>query len=92
MEDLGWSAERLAEPFTQLLGEGFIEYDATVRVCLIVNALSYQAPENPNQVAAGLKLLGELPETCLFARLFEQAQRFSQRLAEGLAQRFPERA
>jgi len=89
--DLGWSAERLAEPFAQLLRDGFIEYDATVRVCLVVNALSYQSPENPNQVAAGLKVLEELPETCLFARLFEQAQRCSQRFAEGLAQRFPER-
>lgn len=89
--DLGWSAERLAEPFAQLLRDGFIEYDATVRVCLVVNALSYQSPENPNQVAAGLKVLEELPDTRLFARLFEQAQRFSQRFAEGLAQRFPQR-
>jgi hypothetical protein len=91
MADLGWSAERLAEPFGQLLAGGFIEYDETLRVCLIVNALAYQAPENPNQVTAALKLLEELPETALFARLYEQAQRLCQRLAEGLAQRFPER-
>lgn len=91
MADLGWSEERLAEPFAQLLREGFIEYDETVRVCLIVNALAYQSPENPNQVLAAMKVLEPLPDTCLFSRLLSQAQRFCKPLAERLAERFPER-
>ncbi len=91
LADLGWTPERLAEPFAQLLQDGFIEYDERTHVCLIVNALEYQAPNNPNQVTAALNLLEEVPATPLFARLFQQAQRFCQRLAEGLAERFPER-
>jgi hypothetical protein len=91
LADLGWTEERLAEPFAQLLREGFIEYDATVRVCLLVNALAYQSPENPNQVLAAMKVLEPLPATRLFTRLLSQAQRFCKPLAERLAERFPER-
>ena len=90
-EDLGWTPERLAEPFAELLRDGFMEYDGRARLCLIVNALDYQSPENDNQAKATLKLLDELPESRLFARLFEQAKRFAKPFAEALQERFPER-
>lgn len=89
--DLDWTQQRLREPFAKLLVDGFIEYDEEVRVCLITNALSYQSPENPNQVIAACKIIDELPETPLLARLLSLAERFSEPLAEGLRERFAER-
>ncbi|MBN1319622.1 MAG: hypothetical protein JXA87_02170 [Thermoleophilia bacterium] len=91
LEDLGWTPERLAQPFAQLLADGFIEYDERARLCLIVNALDYQTPDNPNQTTAAIRLLEDLPKSPLFARLFEQAKRFYQPLAERLRERLPER-
>lgn len=95
MEDLGWTSERLAEPFQELLAEGFIKYDGRARVVLICNALDYQAPENPNQEKAAIKLLSDLPETSLFEAFLSLAERyaqpFAQRLLERLPERFPER-
>lgn len=78
--DLEWSMERLAEPFAELLRQGFIRYDETVGVILIINALKYQYPENPNQIKSALAKLAELPETPLLKEL--------QGLAEGLAEGF----
>ena len=91
MEDLGWTEQRLAKPFGQLLRDGFIEYDSRARLCLIVNALEYQAPENPNQITAALKILDDLPRSALFARLLQQAERLCQPLAERLREGLPER-
>jgi len=90
-EDLGWSLQRLAKPFAELLRDGFIEYDEKTKVCLLVNALDYQQPENPNQCKAAIKLLDVLPDSALFARLFQQAERFAKPFAELLRERFPER-
>lgn len=91
IEDLGWDAERLGKPFGELLRDGFIEYDEKARMCLIVNALEYQSPENPNQVKAAIRFLADLPESVLFARLLERAERLCQPFAEGLRKGLPER-
>lgn len=91
MADLGWSEERFGEPFAELLREGFIEYDETVSVCLIVNALKWQAPENGNQAKAAAKAVSELPDTPLKTRFLSQVQRFSERLAQALPEGFGER-
>ena len=55
--DLQWSMERLAEPFGQLLANGFIEYDVDAQVCLIVAALKWQAPVNENVAKAAVARL-----------------------------------
>lgn len=89
-EDLGWSTQRLREPFTRLLQDGFIEYDESVKVCLILNALEYQSPENPNQVTAACKIIEELPATPLLMRFLALAERYSEPLAERLIERFGE--
>lgn len=93
LADLGWEAERLAEPFAQLLRDGFIEYDSRTRLCFLVNALEYQAPENPNQITAAMRYLDGLPKSPLFGRLVEQAalwcEPLAERLQEPLAERLP---
>jgi hypothetical protein len=86
--DLGWSAERLAEPFVELLAIGFLRYDETAQVALVVNALKYQAPENDNQVTAALKQLDELPDTPLTSDFQRLAGRYCERLAKRLPERF----
>jgi len=91
LDDLGWDADRLAEPFQQLLDEGFMEYDGRARLCLIVNALQYQAPDNEDHAKAGVKQLAELPKSGLFRRLLELAEVYRPVLAKVLLAQMPDR-
>ena len=84
--DLKWSAERLAEPFAELLAEGFIEYDERVSVLLISKALEYNKPDNPNQAKAAAKAVADLPRTPLMQVFKGLAERFSKPLAERLGE------
>jgi len=89
--DLGWTLERLAEPFRELLGPaGFLAYDDQAQVVLIRNALKYQAPQNPNQVKAVLKHLGDLPDTPLTCEFRQLAERYCEDLAKALPKGFGE--
>lgn len=88
--DLGWSPQRLAKPFGELLSEGFIEYDDRASVCLIMKALDYQAPENPNQVTAALRKLADLPENALTSTFKGLAERYCEPLAQALPEGFGE--
>jgi hypothetical protein len=93
--DLGWSAERLAEPFRELLAEpfpqpGFMDHDEAAQVVLIRNAMKYQPPQNDNQVKAALSRLEELPPTPLTSTFKALAERFCQRLAKRLPEGFGE--
>ena len=89
--DLKWSDERLAEPFAGLLTDGFIAYDEAAEVCLIVKALKYQRPENPNMDKAAIRRLVTVPASALDAVFLASAQQYAPRLAERLAERLPER-
>jgi len=88
LADLEWSKERLAQPFARLCNDGFIEYDHKAKVVLIVKALAYQSPNNPNGVTAALRALEMVPETSLDQRFYALCQQNSQRLAEQLPERF----
>lgn len=93
--DLGWTMERLAEPFKELLAEqfgepGFIAYDEAAEVVLIHKALKYQSPENDNQVTAALRQLDDLPDTPLTSEFRRSAERYCERLAKRLPERFGE--
>jgi hypothetical protein len=89
--DLQWSPERLAEPFAGLTADGFIAYDETAEVCLIVKALKYQRPENPNMDKAAIRRLVTVPASSLDTVFLASAQQYAPRLAERLAERLPER-
>lgn len=91
MADLHWPAERFQHAFDRLVETGFIEYDEASSVCLIVKALQWQAPENPNQVTSAIKKLEELPPSTLFGRFMLLAREHCARLSDALAERFPER-
>jgi hypothetical protein len=89
--DLGWSVQRLAKPFGELLADGCVRYDETASVVLIVGALAYQAPDNPNCQKAALRKLAEVPSTPLLAELVASAARLCPAFAERLRERFAER-
>ena len=89
--DLQWSAERLAEPFAGLIADGFIAYDEAAEVCLIVKALKYQRPENPNMDKAAIRRLVTVPASSLDGLFLASAQQYAPRFAERLAERLPER-
>ena len=88
--DMRWPIKRFTVAFEHLIGVGFIEYDHDTAVCLICKALKWQGPVNPNQAAAAVKLLEQLPPTRLLWRLYELAQLYCDRLAKVMAQRFPQ--
>src|SRR6266516_1134989 len=93
--DLEWSAERLAEPFAELLAErhgepGFMAYDEQAQVVLLRDALKDQPPQNDNQVTAALRSLDELSATSLTCEFKRLAERFCVRLAKRLPQGFGE--
>jgi len=90
-DDLKWSPERLAEGFDELLRAGFVEYDEGASVVLIVKALKYQSPANPNQEKHAIGKLEDLPETLLFAGLLRSAERYAEGFAKRLRERLPER-
>jgi hypothetical protein len=91
MDDLGWSAEQLAEPFERLLTEGFIDYDDDAKVCLIMKALYWQAPANRNVGIAAMRRLQNVPRSRLDAEFSTAAQRFAEPFAKQLREQLPER-
>jgi hypothetical protein len=63
--DLRWSLKSWKSALTVLQESGFLKWDSQTSVVLIVNALRYQSPENPNQSAAALRRIKDLPDTPL---------------------------
>ena len=89
--DLQWSDERLAEPCTRLQADGFLAYDEGSEVCLIVKALKYQAPSNPNMDTSAIRRLVAIPETSLDLPFFTSAERYAERFAKQLRERLHKR-
>lgn len=89
--DLQWSPERLTEPFARLLADGFIAYDEPTEVCLIVKAMKYQRPENPNMDKSAIRRLVTIAETSLDQQFFASAKRFAERFAKRLGEQLPQR-
>lgn len=88
--DRRWPLKRFRKAFDHLLADGFVEYDDQSQVVLIVKALSWWQPANPNQRKAAAKKLRSLPRTHLLARWYALAQEHAQPFAEWLAQEHPD--
>ena len=76
--DLKWSEKRLGKPFKELLVKGFIGYDETVNLILIINHLKHNSIENSNQLIGAIKIFSALPHS----------QKIIKRLIEGLGKGF----
>jgi hypothetical protein len=89
--DLGWTPKRLDGPFRELLDAGFIEYDEAASVVLIVKAMRWQRPENPNNRKHAAKKLAGVPVSYLFCDFMDAAQVYAPEFAEALPELLPER-
>jgi hypothetical protein len=89
--DLKWSPESLEEPFRTLVSDGFLDYDDEEQVCLIVKALHYQPPRNPNMVKAAVRRIATVPESRLDDLFLRSAITYCGPLAESLRESLPER-
>jgi hypothetical protein len=88
--DLGWTLKRFRKAFDRLVADGFVEYDATAQVCLIVKALKWQPAMNPNMCSGAVKRLEGFPSTYLLVRLHGLAKRFAEPFAAALEDSFGE--
>lgn len=87
--DLRWQEKRVRRALATLVAHDFIAYDDQAGVVLIVKALKWQQPSNPNGVKAAVKALRAVPPTVLATRFRGLAERFAERLAEGLPEGIP---
>jgi hypothetical protein len=88
--DLNWDTKRLDEAFNQLFKDGFINYDDSNRLLLIVNYLKHNPIENGNQAKAALKQLAELPKSPLLQDLKRLLKQLNKPFIEPLLKRIPE--
>lgn len=88
--DLGWTEETVIETVTETVSEGLIDYDETVDLVLIFGALEFNSPANPNMVKSAVGKLESIPDSPLLERFLTEAERFSERLAKQLGERFRE--
>ena len=99
--DLHWNLKTWKAALSNLEEYGFLKWDSQTSVVMVINALRYQAPENPNQASAALLRIKELPDTpllkdfcalaldhCYRKGATAAAQSFAQLLKEQLGERF----
>lgn len=84
--DLDWSLERVTQTVSKLLARGFVAYDETARVVLLPKALSYQRPENANQIKAAVKSILALPRTELLPAFVSAANQHCPELVTALSE------
>jgi hypothetical protein len=65
MHDLEWSRQRLARPFSKLLGMGLIKYCDKTSTILIPDFLKHNSIQNENQAIAAVKAFKKIPDSLL---------------------------
>lgn len=63
-EDLGWTPERVAEGFAELLRKGFANRCETTKWVWVIKHLKWNPPDNPNQRKAAAKVALTVPDEC----------------------------
>lgn len=90
-EDLKWADKKIRPALTTLIADEFIQYDEQAGVVLIVKALKWQPPKNPNTANKAASVLETVPETKLDTKFGELAQQHSEQLWKVLQERFGDR-
>lgn len=85
-ESLGWEPGRLKEPLEQLEADGFLKYEASSSLMLLVNYLKHNPIVNENQSAAAVNALQELPRSGLLTDLQAAVARQGRPCLKPLAQ------
>ena len=88
--DKRWPLKRFAKAFDHLVAANFVEHDSDAEVVLIVKALKWQAPANPNQMRGAVKKIKQLPPTRLLSRFEELCRLHAPAFADYIDQQFPE--
>lgn len=89
-EDLGWELGRLEAAMGRLIQDGFIQYDESTRLLLVVNYLKHNPIENGNQAVAAAKQIAELPKSPILAALKLLLEPFRKLFKELFDELFPE--
>lgn len=89
--DLGWPDKRARKAFADIASTGMVMYDDDREVCLIVEALAWQAPSNPKQITGAVRRVRAVPETGLDQRFLAAASRYASGLASQLQSQIPSR-
>lgn len=84
-----WNRGRFKRAMDTLMEAGFVEYDWDSSVVLIPDAMRHQRPDAPGQVTAAIRKIAALPETRLWSRFMDSAQRYAPALHETLLDHFP---
>lgn len=85
-ENLSWDPGRLQEHLGRLAADGFLKYDDSCDLMLLVNYLKHNPIANENQAAAAAKVLQELPKGRLLVDLQAAVARQGRPYLKPLAQ------
>lgn len=91
-EDLGWSLQRFAKAFEELLRDGFARYDENARLVLLPNYLKHNPIENENQAKAAAKAVAELPRSPLLQDLKQLIEQLDKPFLEPLREQIGKHA
>jgi hypothetical protein len=87
--DMRWPMKRFKRAFDALVTCNFVEYDGDAQVVLIVKALAWQQPANPNQRKSAAKKIKALPDTPLLKRFEQLVRTHTPGFGEWLDKEFP---
>jgi hypothetical protein len=90
-EDMEWSRAKLDRAMRGLVGHGFIAYDSTAKVVLIVKAIGRQVPVGPKQIAGAVKAVRGVPASRLDIPFLKGIEGVSKEFAIGLREAMPNR-
>jgi hypothetical protein len=71
--DMGWTAERVQQGFSELVAKGFANRCGTTNWVWIREHLKWNRPENPNQCKSAAKIAQSVPDECAWKLDFMRA-------------------
>lgn len=90
-EDMDWSRAKLDRAMRGLVAHGFIAYDSTAKVVLIVKAIGRQVPVGPKQIAGAVKAVRGVPASRLDIPFLRGIEGVSMEFADALRSGMPNR-
>lgn len=85
MGDLGWPLKKVRDVLTKLETTGFVVYDKSAQIVLILKALKRNGL-NDNQIKGVVKAFTQLPASPLRERFESLSQEFNEKLAKALVE------
>jgi hypothetical protein len=67
-EDVQWGSERVSKGFIELSEKGFATRDPASKWVWVIKHFEWNSLENPNQCKAAAKIVGKVPDECVWKR------------------------